>query len=94
MSKQFMVVSYDISDDRHRRKIMKTLEDFGTRVQYSVFECRLNPAEISRLKRQLQPHVRDTQDTVRFYFIGAEDVPRIQVIGAGKVTEDKVFFIQ
>ena len=37
----YVVVSYDITNDRRRLKVMKTLEGFGERVQYSVFECRL-----------------------------------------------------
>jgi CRISPR-associated endonuclease Cas2 len=63
-------------------------------VQYSVFECRLLPAELNKLIRLVKPLVRAAQDTIRFYFIGAEDVTRIQVIGAVKVTEDKTFYIQ
>lgn len=94
MAKQFIVVSYDISNDKRRTKAAKTLEDFGARVQYSVFECRLLPAEFNKLRKRLQPFVRESQDTIRFYFIGAEDVGRIQVMGAGKVTEEKSFFMQ
>jgi CRISPR-associated protein Cas2 len=94
MAKHFIVVSYDIRDDKRRRKIMKAVEDFGTRIQYSVFECQLLPSEFKKLKKRLQPYVRDAQDSVRFYFIGADDVPRIQVLGGGKVTEDRVYFIQ
>jgi len=94
MTKQFLVVSYDIGDDKRRRKVMKTLEDFGTRVQYSVFECRLLTPQIEKLKKSLRPFVREAQDTIRFYFIGAEDVGRTVVIGAGKLTEERTFFIQ
>jgi CRISPR-associated protein Cas2 len=94
MQKQFMVISYDISDNRRRTKIMKTLEDFGTHVQFSVFECRLKPNEFARLKKLLKPLVREPQDTIRVYFIGADDVGRIQIIGAGSVTEDRLFFLQ
>lgn len=94
MAKQFIVISYDISDDKRRLKTAKTLEDFGKRVQYSVFECRLLPAEFEKLKKRLTPHVREAQDSIRFYFIGAEDVSRIQVLGHGKVTEEKSYFIQ
>lgn len=94
MAKQFIVVSYDISDDRRRRKVMKAMEDFGRRVQYSVFECTLQPAELEKLKRRLKPWAKAPDDSIRFYFIGAEDVHRIQILGAGKVTEEKVYFIQ
>ena len=89
-----MVISYDIGDDRRRTKIMKALEDFGRRVQYSVFECRLTPAEFAKLRKRLKPHVREPEDSVRIYFLGAEDVGRIQLIGSGSVTEDKAFYLQ
>lgn len=92
-TRQFLVVSYDISDDRRRREVMKALQDFGARVQFSVFECRLMPSEIEKLKKRLRPYVREAQDSIRFYFIGAEDVPRIQVMGDGKVSEDRHFFV-
>lgn len=94
MAKQFIVISYDISDDKRRTKTAKTLEDFGKRVQYSVFECRLLPTEFDKLKKRLKPFVRESNDTIRFYFIGAEDVGRIQVMGSGKVTEEKPYFMQ
>jgi CRISPR-associated protein Cas2 len=94
MTKQFIVASYDISDDRRRRKVMKTMEDFGARVQYSVFECRLAPDQFERLKRRVAPLVQNGQDSIRFYFIGAEDVGRIQVLGGGSVAAEKIFYFQ
>jgi len=92
--RQFLVVSYDISDDKRRRKVMQAMEDYGARVQYSVFECRLLAAEIVKLKRRLRPLVRDPRDSVRFYYINAADITRIEVLGAGQVTADKTFFLQ
>ncbi len=93
MTKQFLVVSYDISNDKRRLKVMKTLQDYGARVQYSVFECRLESAQLDRLKRRLQPHVREKQDSIRFYFLSADDVQRIDVLGNGSVTPDRKYFI-
>lgn len=94
VTRQFILISYDISDDRRRRKVMEAMEDFGARVQYSVFECRLLPAELARLKKRLRPHVREASDSIRFYSMGAEDVGRIEVMGSGQVTEDKSYFMQ
>lgn len=42
----FVVVSYDIKNDKRRRKVMKLMEGYGERVQYSVFECHLQPRNI------------------------------------------------
>ncbi len=89
---QFIIVSYDIVSDRRRVKIMKTMEGFGKRVQYSVFECLLKPAQMVEMRRRLKKLVgRD--DSIRFYFLGAEDVRRIEVLGSGRVTTDRVFIL-
>jgi len=47
-----ILVSYDIPNDRRRVKIAKTLEDFGDRVQYSVFECDLEQEHFEREGRR------------------------------------------
>lgn len=90
--KQFIIISYDISNDRNRLKVMKALEDYGTRVQYSVFECILRPKELDALKRRVQPYIQRT-DSVRFYFLNAGDVARIQVLGSGAITREAQFFL-
>jgi len=89
---QFLVVSYDIPSDRRRLKVMKTLEGFGARVQYSVFECRLKPAEIAEMRKRLK-RLAGKQDSVRLYFISADDVNRIEVIGSGEVTTERTVFL-
>jgi CRISPR-associated protein Cas2 len=90
--KQFVVVSYDIPADRRRLKVMKTLKNFGTHVQYSVFECRLKTEELDELRKQLKKLV-GKHDSVRFYFISADDVSRIEVMGQGQVTADSLFYL-
>jgi CRISPR-associated protein Cas2 len=94
MTKQFLVISYDISDDKRRLKVMKTLQDYGARVQYSVFECRLLPNQVEKLKRSLRPFVREANDSIRFYYINLIDVGRIEVLGSGGVTQDHTFYMQ
>ena len=44
-----IVVSYDVSDDRRRRKVAKIMEGYGYRVQYSVFECDLDADQMRTL---------------------------------------------
>jgi CRISPR-associated protein Cas2 len=92
--KQFLVVSYDISNDKRRLKVMKTLQDYGTRVQYSVFECRLESKQLDLLKRRIKPLAREKQDSIRFYYLSADDIQRIDVIGNGSVTPDHIYFMQ
>lgn len=78
----FIVVSYDISDDKRRTKIMKTLRDFGHHVQYSVFECDLKPQVYERMRQRLKRFITDKDDSLRFYFLDEDAVKKIEVIGA------------
>jgi CRISPR-associated protein Cas2 len=93
MHSQFLVVSYDIPSNRRRLKVMKTLEGFGTRVQYSVFECNLKPREIETLRRRLQKLIVDDEDSIRMYFISADDVKRILRLGDPRTVEERIFIM-
>ncbi|MFQ5652961.1 MAG: CRISPR-associated endonuclease Cas2 [bacterium] len=69
MSKNFFLVSYDIVNDKIRKKISDTLLDFGgRRVQYSVFECELTPANYEKLCKKLH-ELRKASDSIRTYFL-------------------------
>ena len=93
--KQFVLISYDISNDKRRLKIMKALEDYGKRVQYSVFECHLRPKELERLQNRLAPLVNPKDwDSIRFYYLCIDDVLRIEIIGKGEVSLDPNFYMQ
>lgn len=90
--RQFVLVSYDIPDDRRRLKVMKTLEAYGVRVQYSVFECWLTPAQLKRLRRALKRLVH-AEDSIRLYFLRREDVQRTEVLGHGRVSDERAFYL-
>jgi len=55
MSEQrlWYLISYDVRDEKRLRKVAKHLEGYGTRVQYSIFRCRLNHRSLERLKWEL-----------------------------------------
>ena len=92
MPTQCLIVSYDISSNRRRYKVMKTLEGFGTRVQFSVFECNLKLREIDELRKRLTK-LSGQEDSIRFYFMGAEDVKRIERLGDARIVRDKIFIL-
>ncbi|HQI83420.1 MAG TPA: CRISPR-associated endonuclease Cas2 [Anaerolineae bacterium] len=89
----FVVVSYDIPQDKRRRKVMKTLEGFGTRVQYSVFECRLKPQDLNKLYARLKALIVEKEDDVRFYLLCEQCVPRIGTLGRATVTPTMEYVI-
>ncbi len=77
----FVVVSYDIPDDRRRTRVMKALKDFGAHVQYSVFECELKAEDYRRMRQRLSKLVNREEDSVRFYVLCQEDVKKRRVWG-------------
>lgn len=81
--KTYVVVAYDIADDRRRDKVAKILAGYGERVQFSVFECRLDRMQILRLRHALEEVIDAQQDAVCFYFLCQADVQRIERIGRG-----------
>jgi len=77
----FVVVSYDIPEDKRRTKVMKILKDFGQHVQYSVFECEVKTQVYTRMRKLLARHIVPETDSVRFYFLDEDTVKKIEVIG-------------
>ena len=63
----FIVVAYDVTDDRRRTRLHKCLKSFGTPVQYSVFECLLDERRFRELKAMVRKTIDAKQDLVRYY---------------------------
>lgn len=82
-----VLVSYDVATTdeggkKRLRRVAKACRDYGQRVQYSVFECELNPAQWTYLKQRLIDEVDLKRDSLRFYFLGANWKSRIEHVGA------------
>lgn len=76
------VVSYDITSDRRRNKIAKTLEGYGTRIQYSVFECRLTEKKYKEMYRKLMQLMSDEEEgNIRIYSVCGNCERKIRTIG-------------
>jgi CRISPR-associated protein Cas2 len=89
----FVIVSYDVVDDRKRTKIAKAMKSYGDRVQKSVFECRLDDQQFIKMKKALEGIMDMTEDSVRYYFLCKGCVDRIEISGWGTVTEDENLII-
>ena len=72
-SRHTYLVCYDIADDRRLRKVFKVCKDFGTHLQYSVFECDLNPRELVQLQRELKGEIKQDEDQVIFVLLGPSE---------------------
>jgi len=84
-----VLVTYDVSivkDDGQRRlrRVAKACKDYGQRVQLSVFECEIDPAQWAVLRQRLIDEIDPEVDSLRFYFLGSNWRQRIEQIGAKK----------
>jgi len=78
MPRQFVVVAYDIPDDRRRQKLHDALLNYGTPVQYSVFECLASEKELARMRKQVARITKPRLDNVRYYYLCAACVKRVE----------------
>jgi CRISPR-associated protein Cas2 len=65
------LVAYDISDQKRLARVARVCEDFGVRVQYSVFECRLDEAEFTEFWLRLLSKIDEDEDRIVAYKIDA-----------------------
>ena len=92
------LVSYDISDNRRRRKISKELENYGTRVQYSVFECNISEKKYMELySKLLDVMIEDECGNIRIYDLCGACKKKIVTIGIfdgkGDIDDEEVMVI-
>jgi CRISPR-associated protein Cas2 len=82
-----VLVTYDVSltdggGAGRLRRIAKACRDFGLRVQYSVFEIEVDPAQWTMLKKRLEGIIRPDVDSLRYYYLGANWQRRVEHVGA------------
>jgi len=76
------IVSYDVADDKRLRRALKTCRNFGDHLQYSVFECDLNPSEKIELETELSKVIKHDEDQVLFISLGPSEGRGDRVITA------------
>ncbi len=85
----FVVVSYDVPDDRRRGRIARALQNFGgERVQFSVFECYLSARNRGQLQERLEEIVQPDEDSVRIYRLCEKCCAGVQFLGRAQATEE------
>jgi CRISPR-associated protein Cas2 len=85
-----VLVSYDVAvttpgGQKRLRNVAKTCLNYGQRVQYSIFECFVDPAQWVKLKSQLERIIDIEKDSLRYYYLGSNWKNRVEHIGAKPV---------
>ena len=81
-----VLVTYDINTEtkesrKRLRHIAKICQNSGQRVQNSVFECLVDPAQWTKLRKELIDKMNEKEDSLRFYFLGSNWKRRVEHVG-------------
>jgi len=82
MSRTRYLVSYDVCHPKRLRKVARTLEGYGVRLQYSVFECPLDGTRLAMLKAELDGLLNHDEDQILFVSLGPNSSDATLVIEA------------
>lgn len=82
-----VLITYDVNTEtvasrKRLRHVAKSCENRGQRVQNSVFECLIDPAQWVELRTKLVDIIDPATDSLRFYFLGSNWKKRIEHVGA------------
>lgn len=88
----FVLVSYDINiksdgGQRRLRRVAKICKNYGQRVQFSVFECIVDPTQWVAIRQKLIDEIEIEKDSLRFYFLGSNWKHRVEHVGAKKAVD-------
>jgi len=82
-----VLITYDVSTEtaagkKRLRKVSKKCQDYGQRVQNSVFECIVDSAQLKQLQDTLQKIIDPEVDSLRYYYLGDRWKHRVEHVGA------------
>lgn len=81
-----VLITYDVRTEnkagqKRLRDVAKLCENYGQRVQYSVFECLVDPDQWIKIKQRLIDQIKADEDSLRFYFLGKNWKLRVEHVG-------------
>ena len=86
------IISFDITDNKARRRVTKVLEGYGDRIQYSIFECLVSRAQLRKIQTKLNQLISD-DDKVLYYPICGKDILLRYADGSATVNWPAPLFI-
>lgn len=82
----YILITYDVdtvseTGQKRLRQVAKACQDYGQRVQNSVFECEVTEAQYTLLKNRIESIIDEKLDSIRFYFLRRNDQRRMSALG-------------
>ncbi|MBN2373961.1 CRISPR-associated endonuclease Cas2 [bacterium] len=89
----FIVITYDITDNKRRNRLRKLLLGYGEPVQLSVFECGINGKDLKDLQWKIKKLIKNSEDSVRYYHLCQDCKNKIEANREGDLLRDKRLII-
>ena len=93
MARRRYLIAYDIAEPRRLRRVCKTMEEYGDRLQYSVFICDLSRSELVHARATVEDEMDLTEDSVVIVNLGDPDTAKFTFIGKHRDLPDSGFRI-
>jgi len=90
---QYIVISYDITDDHRRNRVCQELKNYGEHIQFSVFELLIDTGTLKNLAAKLECLIDKKEDSIRIYVLCNACRQRITIIGTGNVCCDEDVYV-
>ncbi len=88
-----MIVAYDIADPRRLYKIAKIMEDYGYRVQKSIFEVDIDEIQFRQMKARVEEVLEPKEDGVKYFSLCRRCAGTLIALGVSKVIPEEVDFL-
>lgn len=89
----YIIVAYDIAHEKRLRKVAAVMENYGVRVQRSVFECLVDEDLRERMTGELTKVIEPGADSIRVYHLCQACRNRVVIYGLGQVTSDPDVYV-
>ena len=84
----FVMICYDVADKHRLRQVANILENYGVRVQKSVFECHIKESDLIVLKQTMLNLLNPDEDNLRYYYLCPKDESKILLDGRADLTKN------
>jgi CRISPR-associated protein Cas2 len=89
----FVIVAYDMENNKKRTKLMKKLKNYLNHIQGSVFEGYLSPPIIDKMVKELKPLIDKKTDSLRIWKIPETSIKDVYVLGFPEISKNESFKI-
>ncbi len=92
-NQMLILIAYDVTQPRRLARVARVCEDYGVRVQYSIFECHLEAERFQEFWKRLLAEIDEEEDRLVAYKLDAKNAQRTMTAGSMVCSEKVVCYL-